>query len=904
MAIAKLVSVVSIKVFVDDSIGKTMTREMTKIHDSLNPIHSVMVDACAGTGKTWLLVSRILRLLLDGVSPKHIIAITFTRKAAAEMQDRLQEWCRSLAFENDSWVQSFLLERGITKEVLPIYVPRARALYQLNNLQSGVCIYTFDEWFLSLIRQAPLSCGVPIDVKPGIDRLALRQEAWLTLLQQLSQKNASSSLVTLIEEMGTESVKRILFEAANYRVEWLLFKRAHQPEQLWNELDFKKLHARDPQNVFLDTELIHLSQQMIQCLSQLAPALQRTGRELAQLIEHQSSVMALLKWTYTQEGFGTPRQALINGLRNVHQEELINQWIDVLEQYREGYLLTVNRTLNIRLYECVDAYLKELTNLKNNYNEADFSDIALWVYQLLCDPVEAPYWFHRLDSRFQHVLVDEFQDTSPIQWHILKQWFTNAKEAGSPLTLFLVGDPKQAIYRFRRSDSRIFEEARELLLSHYGAVELILSQSYRSHYKIIELVNCLFENKPHFPYVVHQPKTAAQLGSVKLLLSQHMPPKEKKEPVVNHQRVLRNPLREARTVEDVSPNRALTVAQHILEAVGKRQVLTSHGEKVVEFSDILILARRRQTLIEVEEVLRNYHIPFMSQQKGQLLFYLEIEDLLSLLKVLVYPADNIHLAQVLKSPIFRLTDESLLDFTSDELWWDQLSTSTLLAPIYNQLTVWKKLAQELPVHDLLETIVDQGQVFNAYQSCLSAERFYQAKANIEAFLEFTLSWQSGRYPNLVEFLQEMDTLREDEAQAPDQGIQSDSSKAVRLMTIHGAKGLESPIVWLIDHDGWNPKNKSNYWHVNWSPSNDHPDYFVYMPEKKLISQSQLHHIEKETALLEREEDNLFYVALTRAQSELYVLGGIEDKQTQWINALVSLAQSMPELITIETLTVS
>ncbi|HQT80806.1 MAG: hypothetical protein B7Z60_01825 [Ferrovum sp. 37-45-19] len=875
-----------------------MNQQARLNYHALNPQFSVMVDACAGTGKTWLLVSRIIRLLMDNIAPNRILAITFTRKAAGEMQDRLQQWCRQLAFEDESWVKSFLIERGIGESEINHYVPKARGLYQLLMLQSGVSICTFDEWFLSLIRHAPLSSNIQYDVNPGIDRLALRHEAWVNILTQLAF-NKNSSLEKLIKEKGTESIRRILFDAANYRVEWQLLNRHLRPQQLWTSEDNTHYHVSEPDKWFYDQYLISLLTSLTHQLSQLSNALRQAGLALSQMVAEQATITALLSWTFTQEGFGTPRQTLVNGLNAAQQNELINDWIDVMEKYREGYRYQLVSELNIRLYECVDEFIQELLRLKTVHNEADFSDISLWVYQLLCDPVEAPHWFYRLDARYQQVLIDEFQDTSPLQWHILKQWFSNAKEAESDLTLFLVGDPKQAIYRFRRSDSRIFEEARHLLLSQYKAQELTLSQSYRSHHNIINLVNRLFENRPDFPHVNHLPKFNATHGVTKLFLFEDAPDTAQQTPLVE-QVALRHPLKQARQDENRNASEAFLVARNLLNAVGQREIITANGNKLLSFGDVLILARRRQTLLVFEETFRDHNIPFVSQQKGQLLFYLEIEDLLRLLKVLVYPADNISLAQTLKSPIFGFKDEDFLQFSITDSWWNQLSELTTFTKEFVLLKHWRDLSQRVPVHDLLETIIDESQLLLAYQSTLSAERFFQVRANIETFIEFALSWNSGRYPNLVRFLQEMEELREDEAQAPDQGaLGSDGVNAVRLMTIHGAKGLESPMVWLVDHDGWQAKSKSNYWHVNWSPELPYPDYFVYMPEKKMLTKKQLAYIEQESLLLEREENNLLYVALTRAQSELYIVGAVEAKQTPWIKALVEIGQEFPDLISVE-----
>jgi ATP-dependent helicase/nuclease subunit A len=890
----------NIKVFADVNIGINMNNSHTEVYEALNPQRSVIVDACAGTGKTWLLVSRIVRLLLDNVPSNQIVAITFTRKAASEMQVRLREWCHQLAFEPDSWVTNFLLERGITHNQMSVYLPRARKLYQNLMIQPGVVINTFDEWFLSLIKQAPLSSSIQFDVNPGIDRLSIRQEAWLSLLKKIELNDDKAEMNSLIKELGAESLRQILFDGANWRVEWQLFTQHNNPNLVWENIDFDKASAKNPQGMMTDSRVNALASALIQQLAQLTPALQRQAQELSLLVSDSREVRGLCEWTFTQEGYGTPRQNLNNALAAVQQDQLWSDWVDLMERYREGVRIQSTGQLNIQLYACLDAYIQELIRLKKLNREADFSDIAYWIYQLLRDPVEAPHWFYRLDTRFQQVLVDEFQDTSPLQWHILKQWFLNARESDSSLKLFIVGDPKQAIYRFRRSDSRIFQEAKELLLTQYDGLQLTLSQSYRSYQGVINLVNGLFANKLYFPHVTHQAKNNPNKGLVKLILDKQSLKTEINKKT-SSDTPLRHPLKTARVEYETNSTGAMTVAQILKDTVGKRDILTTQGKKTLNYSDILILARRRQTLIAFEEVFRDLSIPFISQQKGQLLFFLEIEDILSLLKVLVYPMDNLSLAKLLKSPIFNRTDSDLLAFSRDLSWWHQMSTIPVFQDIFMLLDRWRKLSQQVPVHDLLETILIEGNILHSYQTCLPPERYYQAQANIESFLEFSLAWNSGRFPNLVRFLMEMDELRSDESQAPDQGMLSASTNAVKLMTIHGAKGLEAPMVWLVDHDGWRAKGKSHFWYVNWSPEHAYPDYFSYVPEKKMIPKAQLIHLDREEKLLQQEEDNLLYVAITRAQSELYILGGTEEKETAWIKELIELRDTYPDLLTVEEL---
>ena len=153
--------------------------------DALDPERSAIVEACAGSGKTWMLVSRILRLLLAGVPPGDILAITFTRLAAREMESRLMTWLKALALDSDEQVVTFLMDRGLSPVEARALLPRARGLYEAYLQASPtVTLCTFDVWFLRLLRHAPLAGPLRRDSVPGTDTRKLRQEVWQSLLRQ------------------------------------------------------------------------------------------------------------------------------------------------------------------------------------------------------------------------------------------------------------------------------------------------------------------------------------------------------------------------------------------------------------------------------------------------------------------------------------------------------------------------------------------------------------------------------------------------------------------------------------------------------------------------------------------------------------------------------------------------
>src|SRR5512145_2212513 len=191
---------------------------------ALDPQRSVVVEACAGSGKTWLLVSRVVRLLLDGVPPGEILAITFTRKAAQEMQARLRDWLYELASGEDDHVREFLRLREVDEADIERLLPRARGLYQQFLLaQPNITISTFHGWFMQVLQRARLNAGMAGGVQLVEQTSALRDEAWKTMLDKLHSHPESpeaQSMLALFAELGLSSTEQLLFNFLAKRSEW------------------------------------------------------------------------------------------------------------------------------------------------------------------------------------------------------------------------------------------------------------------------------------------------------------------------------------------------------------------------------------------------------------------------------------------------------------------------------------------------------------------------------------------------------------------------------------------------------------------------------------------------------------------------------------------------------------
>ncbi len=216
---------------------------------ALNPAHSVIVEACAGSGKTWLLVSRIVRLLLDGADPSSILAITFTHKAAGEMRSRLNDNLRFCATAEDSALRDFLRERAVPDSELEHLLPRARTLFEtMQTAQPGLKLLTFHAWFFELIRRAPLHAGwtgYSLTEQTG----ALRASAWARLIEHLQQQPASAlaqDMQSLFAEVGLSSTRQLLDNFLQQRSDWWAYTEGQVDPAAWAAEQLRAQCKADP----------------------------------------------------------------------------------------------------------------------------------------------------------------------------------------------------------------------------------------------------------------------------------------------------------------------------------------------------------------------------------------------------------------------------------------------------------------------------------------------------------------------------------------------------------------------------------------------------------------------------------------------------------------------------------
>ncbi len=891
-------------------------------HIALDPTRSVVVEACAGSGKTWLLVSRIVRLFLDGAQPSQILAITFTRKAAQEMLARLQLWLRDLALGDEAFVRQFFAERGIA-ELSEEQLQRARDLYKEVLLaQPAITISTFHGWFMQVMQRAPLNA----DVMQGMSLLeragAEQEEAWEELLEQMRKQpdgDEARHMQWLFEAHGLFNTRKLLFNFLAKRAEWWAYTQGEQ-----DTLNFALENLRNDLAVDMDFDPVadwgacgNSEEVYFAFVRQLASNGTDTQAKKAGELEQ--------AWT---DSAPEARFATVSALLFTQADEP-RSFKPTKKQDAEAYLVTrdalfaavqeVRDTLaeqqawrlNEAVLHCGVAFLERYQALKAQKQQMDFSDLEWQLCRLLQQSEHAETMQYKLDSRYRHVLLDEFQDTNPLQWQIMRAWFDASVAVESQPTVFVVGDPKQSIYRFRRADARLFSVAREYLQQHFSAETLGNSLTRRNSQAVVDAVNAVFREQPEgFEFVEHQTHQTELPGHV-LVLPLAEAEYDEEEIVEDAQLVLRDPLTtlRAEAVEGARHMEAGQFAAQLQTIVGEWSVNAEGATRRATYGDIMVLVRSRTHLAIYEEALRARHIPFISSRRGGLLDTLEAEDVQALLLFLITPFADLALAQVLRTPIFACSDADLLQLSGFRIqdsdgaaaspesrilnpesssWWQRLQhlpePSPALQRAVELLQRWLTLADKLPVHDLLDRIYFEGEVIARYNAVLPSGMRAKVAANLHAFMEIALSVDAGRYPSLPRFLQELRELRDSADDAPDEGKLGSAGDALRIYTVHESKGLEAPIVWLLDANAEQKNRDGSDVLLDWPTHEGQPRHFSLYADQASRGKKRAHLFEQDAAEQAREEMNLLYVAMTRAQQALVVSGSRgarEAKQLTW-----------------------
>ena len=637
-----------------------------------DPRRSVAVEACAGAGKTWMLVSRILRALLAGAQPQEILAITFTKKAAGEMRQRLHDWLHEFSSAAPEQLAQALLQRGVDPGDVPQQAEALRGLYG-RMLAAGrpVQIRTFHSWFAALLRNAPLAVlqqlGLPASYELLEDDKEAVERVWRRFHGAVAaDAGARTDFETSVRTYGRFNTQKALEAALDKRVE-LSLADAHEvveaSVQHWGEQFPEFAGLAEP------CELLAAANAHTQAFAAAASALGRAsapsfaakGEELERAMSGRD-IDAVLAALLTQRGEPRKFNDKLAGLEQVRQAQELAIRLAAACRQHEAWLH------HRRMARLARLLVAEFAALKRERGWVDMNDVERAALTMLADPVLSGWVQERLDARVKHLLIDEFQDTNPLQWQALHAWLSGYAGAGGDAPgVFIVGDPKQSIYRFRRAEPQVFRAAQEFVADALGGDRLSCDHTHRNSPDIIGTVNAVMgAAQEQGSYEGFRPHTTSshEDGAVGRL------PQIRREEV---QTVRAEPVEalagpstgSGRT--DFSWRDSLTTPRELAEeklvTLECRQAAAWIAQQIADGllpQHVMVLARRRDRLAAMEEQLRLLHIPAQQPEKTDLCDTPEVQDITALLDALVSPTHDLSLARALKSPLFGITDGDLV----------------------------------------------------------------------------------------------------------------------------------------------------------------------------------------------------------------------------------------------------
>lgn len=865
--------------------------------EAADPNANTWLSANAGSGKTRVLTDRVARLLLEGVEPQHILCLTYTKAAASEMQNRLFKRLGSWAMLADGKLRDELHTLGIDTAVDQATLRNARTLFaRAIETPGGLKIQTIHSFCASILRRFPLEAGVSPQFVEMEDRASslLRAEIVETMADGENRHLVLSAARHLTDEDFNDLTAGIVKHRTGF---------ATNPDISTLFAIFGLTPDTDEQTI---TAKVLLGGEDA-LIAQLITALRSGGKTDAKNAEilaslgpvGYSSLPVLESILLTGKGAKQPFSAKVGtfptkAVQKNHADLMLQVEALMLrvEDSRNSRLALAAAHKTVALHKFARAFLQAYEMRKSQAGALDFDDLILKARDLLNDEQVAAWVLYRLDGGIDHILVDEAQDTSPVQWSVIEnlaQEFTSGSgaRANTRRTIFVVGDKKQSIYSFQGADPAEFDRMKDdfvqkLQGSATPLHPLELEYSFRSSAAILQLVDLTFDSDitPGLPLAMkHRAFKSEMPGRVDLwpLIEKAEAPEKPDwfDPVDRLQDTHHAVQLAQRIAEEI--DRMIGDKVTIPEEIGHSG---KYFARPVSAGDFLILVQRRSDLFnEIILACKQRGLPIAGADRLKVGAELAVRDLAALLSFLATPEDDLSLATVLRSPLFGLGEQQLYDLAhnrSGYLWQvlrqqDQEYRSVLA--ILNDLLLQ---ADFLRPYDLIERILTRHQGRRKLLARLGPE----AEDGINALLSQALSFERSTIPSLTGFLVWMETDDLEIKRQMDSG-----GDQIRVMTVHGAKGLESRIVILPDTGKRDIRISDQIVDTGaglaWATRVDDAPEVLQQAREAMIDRQR------------EERLRLLYVAMTRAEKWLIVAaaGDLSKDKSAWYDTILQGMQT-------------
>ncbi len=847
-----------------------------------DPGRSTWLAANAGSGKTRVLTDRVARLLLAGTPPQNVLCLTYTKAAASEMQNRLFRRLGGWAMTGDADLRAALADLGVTGALDDAALNGARRLFaQAIETPGGLKIQTIHAFCAALLRQFPLEAGV----SPGFAELDDRS----------GQALADAVLDLLADGPGAAVIDDVARHLSDDRLADLARAILSRRAAFGPPMDMNAcLAAHDRPPGFDDAALlgeVFAGGEDALITAMLPALLSKGGNDTKAAIRLQPVVGrietldglrvledVLLFGSGAAMPFGPKIGAFPTKPTRASLGPTITDPLDDLMQRvadaRQTRLALASARRTAALHRFAALLLPAVAAQKTARGVLDFDDLILRARDLLTAKAAADWVLFKLDGRIDHILVDEAQDTSPPQWDViahLAQELTAGAGArdGVDRTIFVVGDKKQSIYSFQGADPASFDRLRDrfdtaLAALGPGLQTTALEHSFRSSPAILQAVDA----------TLAPPELAAAVGGagVHRAFKTDLPgrvdlwPPVAPEPEDKDDRPWSDP------VDVLSPQ---APAAKLADAIaGELRRLIDAGETVpdgkggrvaLHEGHVLILVRTRGALYRaLIRACKAAKLDIAGADRLRISRDLGVQDLMALLAFLALPEDDLSLAASLRSPLFGWSEDALYRLAQPRkgTLWEALRNGHRGSPAHGMLTDLLEQADFLRPYDLLERVL----IRHRGRERLVARLGTECEEAVDALLAEALAFEQGNIPSLTGFLEWM---RNDSLEIKRQ-VDS-AGRQVRVMTVHGAKGLEAPLVILPDCAPPVQRLQAPKILIDdagraiWTPAA--PD----MPDLLVPARTTAEARQADEAL------RLLYVAMTRAESWLWVCAALGQK---------------------------
>lgn len=883
-----------------------------------DPRLSAFVTANAGSGKTKTLIDRVARLLLAGASPDEILCVTYTKAAAAEMQNRLFQLLGAWSVMPDEQLRDDLarLEGRRPSDYVSDALSAARALFaRALETPGGLRIQTLHAFCEKLLRRFPLEAGV----SPGFEVLddlaaeALKRRARTAVAQRVLERDnrISEAYARLSVDLDHRTFEALFDEFANRAGElssWLDREEAGRgvDAAVWTALTGSEA-ALDPERLQAEMEDMSAGP-TAEAWLEIAEALSKSksskgetaGAQMLRECGGRPGFEAVKSFLITKEWTARAWPASSANLKSfphvVRQLQDEAARLVAMEQRRRA-AVAARRTLDILLI--ARSWLAAFEIEKSLSGKLDFGDLIDRTLDLTRDSDMAAWVLYKLDQQLAHVLVDEAQDTSPAQWTILQRltedFFAGEGRPGAggslPRSLFVVGDQKQSIYSFQgaspeRLDLEFAHHSARALAAGAAFERIELAVSWRSTRQVLDLVDAVYADPGRSralvsgdadstPRIRHEAGRDDE-GCIDLWDLVAPPEKEERDAWTDPPDSLA-----ANSSTRVLAGRIAAEIRRIVEAgeaVGRKG---EGGFRPAEWGDFIVLVRRRGRLFdEIILELKRQGVPVGGADRLKLADHILFDDLRALVRFALFPGDDLTLAALLRSPFCDVSDDSLYDLAygrEDPCLWDTLQRRARETAPGEARDDWIAArdflasviggAHRAPYDFIVGVLEARGPCGRTQRQRLLTRLGREAEEALGVLLEKTLELEMTGLRHLEGYAAALDRLDVDVKREMD----AEGAQEVRVMTAHGAKGLEAPIIIMPDTT-FSDRSRAGL-------ARDEDGTFLWLGVSDEDCPAQGDAREARKAAEERELQRLLYVGLTRARDRLILCGVLPGNQS-------------------------